>query len=78
LLAQAGLAIGITLTINARYPEWAPIVSTVVLGSVAVYEVIGPISTRFALVRSGEAGLAVNGAPMIAGPAIGSASVSPR
>ena len=68
LLAQAGLAIGLTLTINARYPEWAPVVSTVVLGSVAVYEVIGPISTRFALIKAGEAGLAVNRAPMIAGP----------
>lgn len=65
LLAQAGLAIGLTLTINARYPEWAPIVSTVVLGSVAVYEVIGPISTRFALTKAGEVGLAVNGAPLV-------------
>jgi hypothetical protein len=55
LLAQAGLAIGITLAINGRYPELAPIVSTVVLASVAVYEVIGPLGTRFALVRSGEA-----------------------
>lgn len=65
LLAQAGLAIGLTLTINARYPEWAPIVSTVVLGSVVVYEVIGPISTRFALTKAGEVGLAVNGAPLV-------------
>lgn len=65
LLAQAGLAIGLTLTISARYPEWAPIVSTVVLGSVAVYEVIGPISTRFALTKAGEVGLAVNGAPLV-------------
>ena len=55
LLAQAGLAVGITLAINARYPALAPIVSTIVLASVAVYEVIGPIGTRFALVRSGEA-----------------------
>jgi Kef-type K+ transport system membrane component KefB len=56
LLAQAGLAVGITLAINGRYPALAPIVSTVVLASVAVYEVIGPIGTRFALVQSGEAG----------------------
>jgi Kef-type K+ transport system membrane component KefB len=67
LLAQAGLAVGLTLAINARYPEWAPIVSTVVLGSVAVSEVIGPISTRYALMKAGEAGLAIDGAPMMTG-----------
>lgn len=58
LLAQAGLAVGLTFAINARYPELAPVISTIVLASVAVYEVIGPISTRFALVRAGEAGKA--------------------
>jgi Kef-type K+ transport system membrane component KefB len=55
LLAQAGLAVGLTFAINARYPALAPVISTIVLASVAVYEVIGPISTRFALVRAGEA-----------------------
>lgn len=56
LLAQAGLAVGLTLAVNARYPEFAPTVSTVVLASVAVFEMIGPASVRFALVRAGEAG----------------------
>jgi Kef-type K+ transport system membrane component KefB len=58
LLAQAGLAIGLTLSINARFPDYAAVVTTVVLAAVAVSEIIGPISTRFALIRSGEAGLA--------------------
>jgi Kef-type K+ transport system membrane component KefB len=58
LQAQAGLAVGLTLAVNTRYPQFAPIVSTVVLSSVAVFEMIGPASTRFALIRSGEAGLA--------------------
>ena len=57
LQAQAGLAVGLTLAVNSRYPQWAPIVSTVVLASVAVFEMVGPASTRFALVRSGEAGV---------------------
>jgi len=30
-------------------------VETVVLAAVAIFEIVGPISTRFALVRSGEA-----------------------
>lgn len=55
LQAQAGLAVGLTLAVNARYPQYAPVVTTVVLASVAVFEMIGPASTRFALVRSGEA-----------------------
>jgi Kef-type K+ transport system membrane component KefB len=58
LQAQAGLAVGLTLAVNTRYPELAPVVSTVVLSSVAVFEMIGPASTRFALVHAGEAGLA--------------------
>lgn len=55
LLAQAGLAIGLVLTVDRRFPDIAPIVSTVVLAAVAVFEIVGPLSVRFALVRSGEA-----------------------
>jgi Kef-type K+ transport system membrane component KefB len=55
LLAQAGLAVGLTFAINGRFPAIAPVITTVVLASVAVYEIVGPISTRFALVRAGEA-----------------------
>jgi len=54
ILSQAGLAIGLTLNINRRYPEFAPAVATVVLAAVVVYEMIGPISARLAIVRSGE------------------------
>jgi hypothetical protein len=61
LQAQAGLAVGLTLAVAGRYPEYASVVSTVVLASVAVFEMIGPASTRFALVQSGEAGLAPKG-----------------
>lgn len=63
LQAQAGLAVGLTLTVNSRYPQFAPVVTTVVLASVVVFEMVGPASTRFALVRAGEAGLAGKGDP---------------
>ena len=55
LIAQAGLAVGLTLAIEQRYDSFAPIVSTVVLAAVVIFEMVGPLSTRFALVRSGEA-----------------------
>ncbi len=63
ILAQAGLAVGLSLTVNGRYAELAPVVSTIVLASVAVFEMVGPLSTRFALVRAGEVGVERAGAP---------------
>lgn len=54
LMAQAGLAVGLTLSVEARFAEIAPQITTVVLAAVAIHEVIGPISARFALVRAGE------------------------
>ncbi len=53
-LSQAGLAIGLLLTVNRRFPELAPVVTTVVLAAVTVFELIGPISARYALTRAGE------------------------
>ncbi len=55
LMSQAGLAVGLTLTISRRFPDYAPAVVTIVLASVAVYEMVGPISARLAIIRSGEA-----------------------
>ena len=57
LMAQAGLAVGLTIVIEQRYETLAPTVTTVVLAAVVIYEMVGPISTRFALIRAGEAGL---------------------
>jgi Kef-type K+ transport system membrane component KefB len=55
MLSQAGLAIGLVIAINDRFPELAPIVNTVVLASVTVFELAGPLAARFALRQSGEA-----------------------
>ncbi len=55
LMSQAGLAVGLALTITRRFPELAPSVVTVVLAAVAVNEMIGPLSARLAIIRSGEA-----------------------
>ena len=63
LMAQAGLAVGLTLAVNQRFETYAPVVSTVVLAGVAFYEMVGPISTRFALVQAGESGMLPPPAP---------------
>lgn len=54
MLSQAGLAVGLTLTISRRFPEYAPAVTTVVLAAVALFEIVGPVSARLAIVKSGE------------------------
>ena len=54
ILAQAGLAIGLVLVTKERLPALAPTVTTIVLGAVAVFELIGPLSTRLAVSASGE------------------------
>jgi Kef-type K+ transport system membrane component KefB len=53
-LPHAGLAIGLVLSLDKTLPDLAPVVSTVVLAAILVYELIGPVTTRFALMRSGE------------------------
>ena len=55
LMSQAGLAVGLTLAINRRFPDFAPPVVTVVLAAVAIYEMVGPVSARLAIIKSGEA-----------------------
>lgn len=55
MLSQAGLAVGLLLAVNRRFPELAPVITTVVLAAVTIFELIGPVSARFALVKSGEA-----------------------
>ena len=57
ILAQAGLAVGLTISIEDRFKDQAPIVSAIVLAAVVIYEMFGPISTRYALIQSGEARL---------------------
>ncbi len=52
MLSQAGLAIGLVLVTNERFSVIGPTVSTVVLASVALFELVGPLGARFALVKS--------------------------
>jgi Kef-type K+ transport system membrane component KefB len=54
MLSQAGLAVGLLLTVNRRFPDMAPVVTTVVLAGVTIFELIGPLGARYALVRAKE------------------------
>ncbi len=54
LLPQAGVAIGMVITVSRTHPELGTIIGTIVLSSVIIYEGIGPFLTRLAIVRAGE------------------------
>jgi Kef-type K+ transport system membrane component KefB len=55
LVAHAGVAIGLALQIRSTFPAYADVIAAVILGSVLINEVIGPVMTKFAISRSGEA-----------------------
>lgn len=54
LLPQAGVAIGMALLASQRFPEVKNIILPVILGSTVIFEVIGPIVTRWTLVKVGD------------------------
>ena len=55
LLPQAGVAIGMALVASRHFPEAGQTVLTIVVASTVLFEILGPIGTRFALVRVGDA-----------------------
>ncbi|MBD3674341.1 MAG: cation:proton antiporter [Planctomycetaceae bacterium] len=54
LIAQAGAAIGLVQIASERDPELGAYLSTIIVGTVVVFEVLGPLLTRFAVVHAGE------------------------
>lgn len=54
LLPQAGVAIGMYLSVAESNPELGQVIGTIVLSSVLVYEGIGPFLTRLSLSRAKE------------------------
>jgi Kef-type K+ transport system membrane component KefB len=56
LLPQAGVAIALAALLLAEFRPWGAVVGTIVLGSIIVNQLIGPVLFRNALVAAGEAG----------------------
>ncbi len=56
LLPQAGVAIGMALVALDRVPDISDTILPIMIGSTVVFELVGPVLTRRALVRLGEAG----------------------
>jgi Kef-type K+ transport system membrane component KefB len=58
LLPQAGVAIALAVLVLNDFEPWGRIVGTVLLGSIVVNELVGPVVFRAALAKAGEIGAA--------------------
>ena len=54
LLPQAGVALGMSVTVAAQFGAEGAIIRNIVLFSVLVYELVGPVMTKIALTAAGE------------------------
>jgi Kef-type K+ transport system membrane component KefB len=55
LISSSSLAVGLTIQIRASFPQYAATVTGIVLAAVLIFEIIGPLLLRRALVLTGEA-----------------------
>ncbi|WP_295540306.1 cation:proton antiporter [uncultured Thiohalocapsa sp.] len=54
VLPQAGVALGLALVAAQRFPALEQLILPTVFGSTVLFELLGPVATRFALRRAGE------------------------
>ena len=54
LLPQAGVALGMSVTVAAQFGEAGALIRNIVLFSVLIYELVGPLMTKWALNAAGE------------------------
>lgn len=52
LMPQAGVAIGMALLIASSFPEYRQIILSIVISTTVIFEIVGPVATRFALKKS--------------------------
>jgi Kef-type K+ transport system membrane component KefB len=54
LIPQAGVAIGLILTVSETHPELGKPITSIILSSIIIYEALGPFLTKLALGRTKE------------------------
>lgn len=54
LVPQAGVALGVALTAKTMYPAYGAIIFTTITATTVVYELIGPLCTKYGLNKAGE------------------------
>ncbi len=56
MFPQAGVAIGLANLVASSFTPWGPAAATLILGTIVINEMIGPVLFRIALSRAGEIG----------------------
>ena len=54
LLPQAGVALGMSVTVAAEFGAEGAVIRNIVLFSVLIYELVGPLLTKMALTAAGD------------------------
>ena len=54
LIPQAGVAIGMALMASQRFEQWSHLILPVILGTTVVFELIGPIISKYAINKSNQ------------------------
>lgn len=54
LLPQGGISIGLLVLVNQQLPDFSVPISTIIMFSVLIYEVTGPIFAKLAIQKAGE------------------------
>ncbi|TCT12869.1 transporter (CPA2 family) [Natranaerovirga pectinivora] len=54
LIPQAGVALGLALLAEIKIPEFGGTIRTIIIGSTIVYELIGPVITKIALMKANQ------------------------
>lgn len=54
LLTQGGISIGLSMIVSKELPEYSDSIITVILFSVLIYEILGPILAKIAIQKAGE------------------------
>lgn len=55
LIPQAGVAIGLAMVAETAVPEFGAAIRTIILSATVIYELVGPLLTKIALFKAGEA-----------------------
>ncbi len=54
VMAQAGVAIGLAMLAKANLPHTGGAIFNTIVATTVIYEILGPIATRYALVKAGD------------------------
>ena len=54
LLPQGGVSLGLLVVVSSQMPTFYPLISTIIMLSILIYETTGPIFAKYAISKAGE------------------------